>query len=218
MENPRITSEEIALIKDAQAGNESAFNKLFEKYKNFVFAVLNQFLDDEDESKDLVNIVFLKVHNKLSTFKAYDSFGGWLRIISNRTAIDYLRRMKNRSNVIDEESIRLIQDSSIDNTGDGVVDHLLYEQLLTEIEKLSDHIKEDTAKLQDKYAKAELLIDYLDDRCEREVLQLIYVNGCSRREIEAKLGYSRAQIYRIQRKALKNILRKMKLSTKDDTR
>lgn len=136
MENPRITPEEIALIKDAQAGNESAFNKLFEKYKNFVFAVLNQFLDDEDESKDLVNIVFLKVHNKLSTFKAYDSFGGWLRIISNRTAIDYLRRMKNRSNVIDEESIRLIQDSSIDNTGDGVVDHLLYKQLLTEIEKL----------------------------------------------------------------------------------
>lgn len=85
--------------------------------------------------------------------------------------------------------------------------------ILTEIEKLSDHIKEDTAKLQDKYAKAELLIDYLDDRCEREVLQLIYVNGCSRREIEAKLGYSRVQIYRIQRKALKNILKKIKLST-----
>ena len=89
--------------------------------------------------------------------------------------------------------------------------------ILTEIGKLSDHIKEDTTKLQDKYSKAELLIDHLDDRCEREVLRLIYVNGCSRREIEAKLGYSRVQIYRIQRKALKNLLKKIKLSTKDET-
>jgi len=90
--------------------------------------------------------------------------------------------------------------------------------ILTEIEKLSDHIKDDTAKLQGKYLRAEALIDKLDDRCEREVLQLIYVNGCSRKEIETKLGYSRVQIYRIQRKALKNLLKKIKLSTKDDTR
>lgn len=90
--------------------------------------------------------------------------------------------------------------------------------ILTEIEKLSDHIKDDTAKLQGKYLRAEALIDKLDDRCEREVLQLIYVNGCSRKEIETKLGYSRVQIYRIQRKALKNLLKKIKLSTKDETR
>ena len=89
--------------------------------------------------------------------------------------------------------------------------------ILTEVQKLSDHIKDDTARLQDEYDKAQLLIDHLDDRHEREVLQLIYINGCSRGEIETKLGYSRVQIYRIQRKALKNLLKKIKLSTKDET-
>ena len=138
MENPRITPEEIALIKDAQAGNKLAFNKLFEKYKNFVFIVLNQFLNDEDESKDLVNIVFLKVYNKLSTFKAYDSFGGWLRIISNRTAIDYLRKASNHSTVLDDDDIRLMEDSSIKSTDEDLVNHNLYEELLKEVEKFPE--------------------------------------------------------------------------------
>lgn len=89
--------------------------------------------------------------------------------------------------------------------------------ILTEIKKLSDHIKEDTARLQGEYSRAQLLIERLDNTNEREVLQLIYVNGCSRGEIEKKLGYSRTQIYRLQRKALKNLLRNIKLSTKDET-
>lgn len=124
MENPRITPEEIALIKDAQAGNELAFNKLFEKYKRFVFIVLNQFINDEDESKDLVNIVFLKVYNKLSTFKEYDSFGGWLRIISNRTAIDYLRRTHNRNQSLDEDCIRLMQNNSASSLENELVNQI----------------------------------------------------------------------------------------------
>lgn len=138
MESPKITPEEIALIKDAQAGNISAFNKLFEKYKTFVFNVLNQFLYDEDESKDLVNIVFLKVYNKLSSFKAYDSFGGWLRIISNRTAIDYLRKTQNQVSAIGDGDTRLISNSPISSSEDEIVNHDFYEQLLSEIEKLPD--------------------------------------------------------------------------------
>lgn len=138
MENPRITPEEIALIKDAQAGNELAFNKLFEKYKNFVFIVLNQFLDDEDEAKELVNIVFLKVYNKLSTFTAYDSFGGWLRVISNRTAIDYLRNVYNNPNYVEEESIGLIPDSSAGSVESDLVNHDTYEQLIKEVEKFPE--------------------------------------------------------------------------------
>jgi len=136
MENPRITSEEIALIKEAQEGSEIAFNKLFERYKNFVFLVLNQYLNDEDESKDLVNIVFLKVYNKLSTFKAYNSFGGWLRIISNRTAIDYLRRTNNINQSLDDDCMRLMQDNSTSSLETELVNQISYEKILDEVEKL----------------------------------------------------------------------------------
>ena len=82
--------------------------------------------------------------------------------------------------------------------------------ILTEIGKLSDHIKDDTARLQEENQKAQILIDKLDDSKERDVLQLMYINGLGMEEIGEKLGYSRMQIYRIHKKALKNILTKLK--------
>lgn len=60
MNTPKITPEEIGIIKDAKAGKESAFNTIYYKYKEFVISLLYQYLNDMDEAKDLSNIVFLK--------------------------------------------------------------------------------------------------------------------------------------------------------------
>lgn len=135
MKNPRITQEEIGIIKKAQAGDESAFNALFYKYKKFVETLLFSYLKDMDEAKDVTNIVFLKVHDKLSLFSDYDSFGGWLRILTNRTAIDYLREMKNKSNVLGDEDGRLPSEESSSSSEDEIVNRLTYEHILTEFEK-----------------------------------------------------------------------------------
>lgn len=135
--NPRITSEEVGIIKRAQAGDESAFNALFYRYKGFVENVLFQYIKDMDEAKDVANIVFLKVHDKLSTFTAYDSFGGWLRIIANRTAIDYLREMKNKSNVLGEADGRLPSNEP-GSSEDDIVNRLTYERLLAEFNKFPE--------------------------------------------------------------------------------
>lgn len=62
MEYQRITQSEIETIKEAQKGNELAFNKLFNRYKEFVDNVLFCYVNDMDEAKDLTNVVFLKVH------------------------------------------------------------------------------------------------------------------------------------------------------------
>lgn len=70
--NPRITAEEVALIKKAQGGDILAFNKLFKKYKSFIDNVLFNYIKDMDEAKDITNIVFLKVYNKLNTFTEYE--------------------------------------------------------------------------------------------------------------------------------------------------
>ena len=137
MKNPDITLEEIGIIKRAQAGDESAFNALYYKYKEFVENILYQYLNDMDEAKDVANIVFLKVHKKLSTFTAYDSFGGWLRILTNHTAIDYLRSQKNKRAAADVKEERLSSDIS-DSTENDLVNHLTYKELLSEFNKLPE--------------------------------------------------------------------------------
>lgn len=138
MKNPRITPEEIEVIKAAQQGSTIAFNRLFKKYKSFVDNVLFHYIKDMDEAKDITNIVFLKVHTKLSTFTDYQSFGGWLRIIANHTAVDYLRNMKNKPSVIDDADVRLTSCTSISSNETDIVNRLTYEQLLKEFKKFPE--------------------------------------------------------------------------------
>lgn len=137
MKNPRITQEEVGIIKRAQAGDESAFSTLYKMYKPFVEKLLKQYLKDEDEARDVANIVFLKVYDKLSMFTAYDSFGGWLRILTNRVAIDYLRATKNKRLAPDIKEERLTSDIQ-GSTENDLVNHLTYKQLLPEFKKLPE--------------------------------------------------------------------------------
>lgn len=131
MNAPKITKGEIKLIKAAQAGDEQAFAKLFRRYKRFVEHLLYQYLNDVDEAKDVCNIVFLKVHSKLSKFKTFDSFGGWLRILTTRTAIDYLRSIDKKRKVTGEViEDRLSETIASDESEDGLVNHMTYVKLL----------------------------------------------------------------------------------------
>jgi RNA polymerase sigma-70 factor (ECF subfamily) len=135
MKTPRITSEEVGIIKRAQAGDESAFNTLFYKYKHFVETLLFQYVKDMDEAKDLTNVVFLKVYDKLSLFTAYESFGGWLRILTNRTAIDYLRETKNKNNILNDTDDRLPSIPDSISPEDGLVNRMTGEWLKAEFKK-----------------------------------------------------------------------------------
>ena len=138
MEHLRITQSEIETIKSAQQGNVLAFNKLFSRYKEFVDNILFSYVNDIDEAKDLTNVVFLKVHQKLSTFTDYSSFGGWLRIITNRTAIDYLRsRALHKLTLEDQDSHLNIHEESGNNEND-LINHMTYEKIMSEIKKLPE--------------------------------------------------------------------------------
>lgn len=139
--NPKITEEEIALIKSAQAGDMSAYNKLYYKYEKFTTDLLHRYIKDYDEARDINNIVWLKVYEKLSKFVDYSSFGGWLRVLTNHTAVDYLRELK--PNVCVPESsgpsvFDLTQDISY---GESTVDQISYNQILEEFKQFPEDVR-----------------------------------------------------------------------------
>lgn len=136
MKNPRITESEIGMVKRAQAGDESAFSAIFKKYKGFVEHILYSYIHDMDEAKDLTNVVFLKVHNKLSTFTEFESFGGWLRTMSNRVALDYLRSTRRKKILLGKEDIEPLYADPDQVTETDLVNQFLYESLLDEFKKL----------------------------------------------------------------------------------
>ena len=130
MKASNITKEEVGMIKRAQAGDERAFNRIFKRYKPLVENILFRYLKDTDEARDLTNEVFLKVYEKLSMFKAYDSFGGWLRILTNNTAIDYLRSTNKSNTCFEPYENVLCSDYEKQTNGEEIINHMTYKQIL----------------------------------------------------------------------------------------
>ena len=92
-------------------------------------------LADEDEAKDIANIVFLKVFDKISTFTIYDTFGGWLRILTKNVAIDYLRTVKQTYSLQEGVTANEFEENS-DDTEKSYIDRMTYENLIAMFDKL----------------------------------------------------------------------------------
>lgn len=185
MKNPRITQEEIEIIKKAQAGDELAFNTLFYRYKGFVENLLFHYLKDKEEARDMANVVFLKVYEKLSLFTDYSSFGGWLRILTNHTAIDYLRAIENKCAVLDSEDERLSLDKSKSSTEDDLVNHITYKQLLTEFKKMP----ESTRKVFELFYKDNLTISEISNALDIPKGTIKSTLSRTRRKLKNSINY-----------------------------
>lgn len=112
-------------------------DKIFKEYKSFVENVINSYINDMDEAKDLTNVVFIKVYQNLDKFDQ-SNLGGWIRTIAVNTAIDYLRHRKTNKEVsipeTDDEGLSL--DIFGDGTENDVVDHITYNQLIENFKNL----------------------------------------------------------------------------------
>lgn len=90
---PRETTPD-QLVRQAQAGDREAFGELVERYEGMVKSVALRRLGDEGEALELVQEVFMKAMQRIVQLKEPAAFGGWLRSITVRMAIN--RRVRRR--------------------------------------------------------------------------------------------------------------------------
>ena len=112
-----MTQEIIDLVEQAKSGSERAFNKLYEKYYNTVWFTIYNIVKNRDVTEDLISVVFTKAYFKMDSYTEHISYEMWLKTIAIRSAIDYLRKMKNEhlNNYIDDEN-NTIQLSDVVNS------------------------------------------------------------------------------------------------------
>ena len=89
-----MNSEEM-LIKRAIAGDEDSFNEIIEIYKNYVFAIILNFIKDYGEVENVAQEAFLQIYISLPTYES-DNFKGWVSRITSNKAIDWIRRKKSK--------------------------------------------------------------------------------------------------------------------------
>lgn len=80
------------LVRASQAGDRAAFGELFERYERHVFAVALRRLGDYSEAQELCQDVFVQAMQKIDQLREPECFGGWLRAITHRMAINRVVR------------------------------------------------------------------------------------------------------------------------------
>ncbi len=86
-----------AVVLAAKDGDRHAFDELFNRYQRAVYLTVLRRLGNEAEAQELVQEVFIQALRKIRQLENPVCFGGWLRSIAQRMAIN--RAMRSRSAV-----------------------------------------------------------------------------------------------------------------------
>ena len=89
-------TNETELIKQLKHGDETAFKAIVEQWQDMVYNTILGIVQNETEAEDLAQDVFIKVFEKISTFKGDSKFSTWLYRIATTTALDHLRSKKRK--------------------------------------------------------------------------------------------------------------------------
>ena len=87
-----------ALVAAAGAGDEAAFEQLFERHRRQVARIAGRFFSQRDQIEDIIQDSFTKAYFALKTYHGTHeaSFRAWLTQIAVNTCYDQLRRARRR--------------------------------------------------------------------------------------------------------------------------
>lgn len=108
-----------ALVSRAQAGDESAFREIVERYQSKVFAIIHGIVRQRNDVEDIAQQVFAKVYLSLRNFDFRSSLITWIYKITVNECFDYLRKRKVRKLVyesdLSEDEVRRVENTEPGN-------------------------------------------------------------------------------------------------------
>jgi RNA polymerase sigma-70 factor (ECF subfamily) len=104
-----------ALVQRAQAGDETAFREIVERYQSKVFSIIHGIVRQRNDIEDIAQQVFAKVYLSLRSFDFRSSLITWIYKITVNECFDYLRKRKVRRLVyesdLSEEEVRRVENT-----------------------------------------------------------------------------------------------------------
>jgi len=84
------------LVRRCVKGDRRAQRTLYEQYKNRMFVMCLRYACTRMEAEDILQEGFIKVFSDLPQFQFKGPLGAWIRKVILRTALQYLRKQKER--------------------------------------------------------------------------------------------------------------------------
>jgi RNA polymerase sigma factor (sigma-70 family) len=85
-----LTDEELMVLY--QKNDQKSFNELFARYQGRVYGFVSKRVFDKNETKDILQNIFLKLHQSRNTYENKYPFSAWIFCLSKSVIIDYFRK------------------------------------------------------------------------------------------------------------------------------
>jgi RNA polymerase sigma-70 factor (ECF subfamily) len=156
-------------------GDVDAFEPLLVKYKNDVLKIVTKHVPYHD-TEEIAHEVFVRSYRSLANFKSKGGFKQWLSVIAVRTCYDYWR---------EKYKSREVPMSSLSNEHRDWLEKVIS----TESNQLAD----EKACQQEAREVLDWTLGKMSAE-DRMVLELVYLEGLSGKEVANLLGWSLANV------------------------
>jgi RNA polymerase sigma-70 factor (ECF subfamily) len=168
------------LIDCCKRGETRAFGILMTEFQPLVFRLAFRLFGNEDEAKDVVQEVFIKIWLQMGKYNPQYGFSTWIYKITCNLCYDRLRSGKHFSEFIQlSETIRETDVASSENMEASVINKELHELIVHFTSELSPKQK---------------LIFTLSDIEEMNIDEIKLITGLSAEKIKSNLYLARKQI------------------------
>jgi len=96
-------SDEAALVRRVQAGDEIAFREVVERFQTKIFSIIYGILRNHNDAEDIAQQVFAKVYFSIRNFDFRSSLLTWIYKITVNECYDYLRKKRVRKLVYESD-------------------------------------------------------------------------------------------------------------------
>ncbi|MBZ5591134.1 MAG: sigma-70 family RNA polymerase sigma factor [Acidobacteriia bacterium] len=178
-------SQEGALVRRAQSGDEAAFREIVEHYQSKVFSIIHGIVRQRNDVEDIAQQVFAKVYFSIRNFDFRSSLITWIYKITVNECFDYLRKKKVRKLVyesdLSEDEVRRVENTEPSVDRQAPADETLARR--DYVLKLLSRVSEEERTL--------LLLKEVEGRSVEELAQM---TGMNENTIKVKLFRARQKL------------------------
>ena len=137
--------DDCSLAKMVTEGNSAAFDTLFARHSDAIYAMLLKFTGNSDDVDDLIQEAFMKAYLKIGLYDPKYDFGAWIYTIARNTFVDFSRSRK--SNALNPQNLSPEIDNTAQSSSPTPEDYIINAQQRAQIERYISMLPEDYRQL-----------------------------------------------------------------------
>ncbi len=98
-------TDDIELIKQVLAGNQSAYAVLVKRHQRYAFTLALRFTKSREDAEEIAQDCFVKAYKSLASFQQQAKFTTWLYQIVYTTSMNLLRKKKLPTDSMDGDAV-----------------------------------------------------------------------------------------------------------------